>query len=228
MSQQINLYEARLRPRHELLTARNLMASLGVVLVLVAVSSWWVRVEADQASAELVKVQVEVKTAQETMVALTKSVNERKVSPLLQHELDAAKAMLEARREMVDYLSSGRLGSDAGFSGLMYGFARVAQSDLWLTGFSASRGGQEIEIRGSVLDSARLPGYVQRLSSEPVFQGRRFAALDMTRVDPAEKKGPAGSAQGRSSTEVPRIEFVLRSENVGESVASGATVGKAK
>ena len=48
MSQQINLYEERLRPRRELATGRNL--GLGVLAVLVVMSAlvFWTRLEAEQ------------------------------------------------------------------------------------------------------------------------------------------------------------------------------------
>jgi hypothetical protein len=89
-------------------------------------------------------------------------------------------------REVIEVLDSGMLGNTDGFSGLMTGFARQSQTDLWLTGFRVTGNG-EIEIQGRLLDPAKLPVYVQRLSSEPVFQGRHFAALEMRGVDPEEQ-----------------------------------------
>jgi hypothetical protein len=221
VSQQINLYEPRLRPRHELFTGRNVAVALGVLLTLMVALSWFARVEADRASAELAKAQADVRGALERVAALTKSLGERKISPALQGEIDVARTMLATRSEAMDYLDSGRLGSNTGFSGVMRGFSRVAQNDLWLTGFSVSQGGLVFEIRGSMLDSVQLPGYVQQLSAEPAFHGRRFAALEMKRVDPVET--PPGSVADRSAAgTVPgpkrsRVDFVLRSEQASES-----------
>jgi hypothetical protein len=221
VSQQINLYETRLRPRHELFTGRNVAVALGVLLTLMVALSGFARVEADRASAELAKAQVDVRSSLERIAVLTKSLGERKISPALQGELDAARTMLATRSEAMDYLDSGRLGSNAGFSGVMRGFSRVAQNDLWLTGFSLSQGGLAFEIRGSMLDSTQLPGYVQHLSTEPAFHGRRFAALEMKRVDPAE--APPGSVVERTIAGAlpepgrPRVDFVLRSEQANES-----------
>lgn len=226
MSQQINLYEERLRPRREFETGRNLSLSFALLLVLVLVVAVSGRIAADKAVAALAGVQSEVVRAQEQMTQLSKKVSERKISSALQDELDAARSLFAARSEIVDYLDSGQLGSNAGFAGLMLGFSRVAQSDLWLTGFSVRRGGQEIEIRGSLLDASKLPGYVQRLSAEPVFQGRRFAALEMKRVEPTEGRNEAGRPVEGATTGggVPRTEFVLRSENVRDlAVAGGKT-----
>jgi hypothetical protein len=51
VSQQINLYEARLRPRHELATGRNLGIGVLALLVLTTTLSLWVRSEANRKSA---------------------------------------------------------------------------------------------------------------------------------------------------------------------------------
>ena len=115
----------------------------------------------------------------------------------------------------------------------MAGFARQTQPDLWLTGFAVTDGGEGIEIRGRLLDPAKLPVYMQRLRSEPVFAGRRFAALEMKGVDPVEPKdvavnSPAAAGESLSVPELklPRfVEFVLRSEKmIGADTAQDAGV----
>lgn len=136
-------------------------------------------------------------------------------------------ALLAARQEVMDVLDSGKAGSSSGFSGFMVGFARQIQADLWLTGFSISAGGEEIEIRGRLLDPAKLPGYVQRLSGEPVFHGRRFAALDMHSVEPVTPVPEVAGAAAPPLREavMPRfVEFVLRSAHGGEAAGPVAVV----
>ncbi|SDI19221.1 hypothetical protein [Propionivibrio dicarboxylicus] len=226
MSQQINLYESRLRPRELLLNGRRLAAAF--VSVLLLGSGWAVaaRHQADQASAELVQVQSVLKDVQSKHDALYKQVMERKLSDALQNELDKMRAMLSVREEVVVMLDSGRLGNTAGFSELFRGFARNTTNDWWLTRFAVDLGGQEIEIVGKVLDAGKLPNYVQRLSGDSAFQGRRFAALTMSSVDPSEAKpeDAAGADKSKDKPEfrLPRhIEFVLRTENAGDSAKSG-------
>ena len=95
-------------------------------------------------------------------------------------------------------------------------FARQARDDLWLTGFQISQGGEAIEIRGRLFEPSRLADYVQRLNGVAVFQGRRFAALDMQHVTPDEKPGEstakAEKAAASSDTARPVVEFTLRSQ----------------
>ena len=226
MSQQINLYVARLRPRHELATARNLGLCALVLLMLMTALSLRVSFDAKEKNQAASASQKLLADEQEKLASLSKMVAQREVSSALKSELEMAKTMLSARKEALDVLESGKVGNALGFSAFMSGFARQAQADLWLTGFSVSAGGEEIEIRGRLLDPAKLPGYVQHLSAEPVFQGRRFAALEMRGVDPDEQKPDQPGAPKTVDTgsvpitaKLPRFaEFVLRSDNQREGV----------
>ena len=231
MSQQINLYEDRLRPRYDLVTARNLGVATLFVLAAMSLSVLWVRQEAADAVEAAAKVQKQVAEEQQKLTALSKLVAQRTVSPALAAEIDAARTQLTARTEVVEVLDSGRLGNTSGFSTYLSGFARLAQNDLWLTGFQVAAGGEAIEIRGRMLDPARLPAYVQRLSSEAAFKGRRFAALDMLGVEAEEPKTdgrllrPAVSPPG--ALLLPRyVEFTLRSEGFAASASGVPSGGK--
>lgn len=228
MSQQINLYEPRLRPRHELATGRNVGVVTLLLVVLMTALAVWTGTGAARRESEAAALQKQLVGEQERLAATVKVLAERKVSPALAAELDAAKAQLAARQEVTAVLDSGRFGNTEGFAAVMTGFARQTRADLWLTGFRVTMGGDEIEIRGRALDPATLPLYMQSLSGEPVFQGRRFAALEMQDVEPEEvpRDNPAGAAQAANVEAAPVqrlprfVEFVLRSENVGTPTAS--------
>jgi len=226
VSQQINLYEDRLRPRLELATGRNLGVFALILLAVMTGWSLWESAEANRKSEAAAASLSEVLAAQEKMKALTQVVAQRKVSPALAAEVENAKVMIAARKDVIEVLDSGALGRTSGFSAFMTGFARLTQSDLWLTAFVITSGGDEIEIRGRMLDASRLPDYVQRLNSVPVFQGRRFAALEMRRVTPdelPEARAAVAATIDRdeavetqiSPRQVPFVEFLLRSENAG-------------
>ena len=230
MSQQINLYEARLRPVREWATGRRLVIAGTCALVLCIAGVLAVRGLASEREQALAQAQAALKAEQEQLAQLTSQLAERKLPPALQGELEQARALLGARREVLGVLDSGALGSTQGFAPVFVGFSRLASADLWLTGFSVSHGGADIEIRGRMFDAARLPAYVQRLSAEPAFQGRRFAALTLQRQTP-EAEATAGSAAvpvptGAATVPVatgPRfVDFVLRSERGGAETKEGA------
>ena len=234
MSQQINLYEDRLRPRLAIATGRNLGIAALVLLVVMAGWSLWEKREADRQAAAAEASLKEVGEAQERMRTLTQAVAQRKVSPELAAQIEDAKAMIGARDEVLKALDAGALGRTGGFSSFMFGFAQLAQPDLWLTGFRIAAGGDQIEIRGRLLDPARLPDYVQKLNAVPVFQGRRFAALEMQRVTPEVPNDVPGGAAGQPAIDKapalrqqPYVEFQLRSEMPGTGEAAPQAKGGA-
>lgn len=218
MSQQINLYQEHLRPNREVLTGRRLSVALLVVVAVLVVFGVVERTAAERSVAALQTVQGELKASQEALAAQSKTLAERQVSAALKAELEGAKAQLASRQAVMALLDSGQLGNRTGFSAVLSGFSRLASDNLWLTAFAVSLGGQEIEIRGRLLDSSKLPAYVQRLGSEAAFAGRRFATLDMQRSDESGAlAGDAKPVNAAAGPAAPRyIEFVLRSENAGD------------
>ena len=229
MSQQINLYEARLRPSREWLNGRRLLLAAALLLALLVLTGIWARLGAERVEAELAGVRGEVAASQQQLAAIASKHAALQVSAVRQAELDSARAQLASRQAAMALLDSGRLGNSSGFSALMTGFSHLAANDLWLTAFSVTAGGQEIEIRGRLLAAGSLPAYVQRLGEEPAFAGRHFAALEMQR--PAAAPGSSDAATGAGARPAgegavadPRvIEFVLRSEKGG---AEAAAAGK--
>lgn len=228
MTQQINLYDDRLRPRRDVATSRNLGISTAILFVLLSAFAAYARISADQQTAALTAVQAEVRAEQERVAALAKTVAERQVTPALASDVVKSRSLLQARQEVMDVLVSGRVGNAEGFSGVMFGFARQAQADVWLTGFFITGGGEEIEIRGRLLDPVKLPLYVQRLSAEQVFHGRRFATLDMRSVEPETLKVDGAAVTPVAALAPPPryVEFVLRSAHALSVVKdAGATTG---
>ena len=219
MSQQINLYEARLRPRHELLTGRNLGVAALLLLLLVTGVSLWARDQAERKTRAADALQVQVTGTQNQLIELETAATQRQTDPALVAEIAIAKKLLGARQEVLTLLDSGALGNSVGFSPVMIGFARQTQADLWLTGFMLSAGGDNVEIHGRLLDPARLPSYVQHLSREPVFQGRRFAALEMN-IGTAEKRPDLGGAAA--------VAGIVELGGSGSPDAAAASAGAAK
>jgi Tfp pilus assembly protein PilN len=231
MSQQINLYEERLRPRHELLTARNLVVLALIVLAVAVGLAIWAKERADQKSGEAGRLQAQLSEQEEQLAVLAKAVSEQRVSLALVTELNDARDVLATRTAVVEQLESGQQGNATGFSEIFAGFARqaLASSKLWLTGFSVARGGETIDIYGRTHDASVLPAYVQRLRSEPAFAGRRFSGLEMLDRDIKSESAASGKAGSRENLAAPPrfVEFTLRAEGaVDGPKAAGASEGR--
>lgn len=209
MSQQLNLLDASLRPRREWLTLVNLAIAVVAALLLLGAAAGlgWMR-EAEQ-RARSRGVEADMKRSQEALMLLAGEQSRRHSDPALEASLADAKRLLAGKLDVMAALERGGLGERSGFARYLQGFARQTLDGVWLTGFDLAAGGRSLEIRGRMRQEALLPLYVQQLNQEPVFQGRRFAALDMHRPD-AEKA--AGNRAGETAATSPHIEFVLAGE----------------
>lgn len=230
MSQQINLYEPRLRPLNDWAVSRKVgpaaLVVLGVLSLIAGLAVW----DARSKTASAVQLQKQQTELQTQLAALNRAAELRKASPALAAELEGARAALAIKVETMAKLESGNFLGEPKYAGFMKAFARQAGRDLWLTGFSIWSGDGEIEIRGRVLDPTHLPAYVQGLSAEPAFQGRRFFAFDMKEIDREAPEGVPASAVvppppnlGAPDAGPSRfVEFVLRSEHTAPVDAASA------
>ena len=212
MSQQINLILPELRPRFDWL-ALPVVAGVAIALLLLVVtvgaignmSSRALRDRDSEMSQSLALLQQQVQT-------LGQSVALRKENPALAQELEVQQLAVEQRREVVKVISQGKADEASSYSVLMEGFGRQVKDGVWLTAFGFQ--GQAIEIRGRLTDSSLLPAYIAKLNDEPSFSGRKFAALDMKAVDPAQEKSPAGQTSGGDKPKLGQrfVEFALTTE----------------
>ncbi len=193
MSAQINLYHPRFLKQREFLTLHNVVLAAVTTYGVLALIGGWAWQTANAKSESAAAAEAQLKLTKEQVDAATKAAMARKPSPQLAAELESAESMLRRREEIARLLESGAIGSTGGFSDYMRGFARQAQEGLWLTGFSIGSGGNDMEVRGRMLNPATLPEYIRRLGAEKAFQGRNFAALSMNRGEQTSGAGPAAT-----------------------------------
>ena len=211
MSAQINLYHPRFLKQRDPLTLGNVALAAAVLYALLAAAGGWAWQDAATRKEAALAAESQLKAVKQQVDAATQAAAVRKPSPQLSAEADSAEGLLRRRDEIARLLESGAIGSTGGFSDYLRGFARQAPEGLWLTGFTIGAGGNDMEIRGSMLNPAALPDYIRRLGTEKVFQGRNFAALTMNRADAAPAIRPAGQgvAVAPAPVVVPPIDFVL-------------------
>jgi len=212
MSQQINLFNPTLRKQRARLNSNNLgLAVAGALVLLIAVTVFagW---QADKLNAQAQALDAQLKSEQARLAALSHQVAELKPNAKTAAELAQAEGLLAARKEVISVLRAGVIGKTEGYSENMRAFARQSVSGLWLTGFTISGGGNDIEIHGRTLNAELVPTYIRRLNAEKVFNGRGFAALDMKRVVEETAK-PVAETPSKAMPPAlpPYIEFSLSS-----------------
>lgn len=208
MSQQINLFNPVFLQQKKIFSARTMAAALLVLFAgLGALNAYGnMRVQALQREADAGAAQLAQKQARLDNVG--KEFVPRQKSAAVDAELVEAERQLAALRDVSNVLARGELGNTQGFAEYFRAFARQHADGLWLTGLSISGAGLDIAVRGRALDPQRVPGYLNRLTLEPVMRGKAFGSLQIS-------QGAAGSRVDESGKSVPLaapyVEFSLLS-----------------
>lgn len=205
MAQQINLLSPAFQRPRDWLTLRavagSVLGAVGLLLLLGAWLAWpWAPGQHDpsdgadgglpQAQAQVAELKVRLADRRRAMDTEMRRVREVE---------QAIARVQQALRPAED-------GDEAPYSAYFEALAHQAHASLWITGFSVSADGRQLELRGQALDAAVLPDYLGRLNAEPLFKGRRFDHLTLGNT---QAEGPDPSAAATTA-------FVLRTGGVVE------------
>lgn len=183
--QQINLLNPELRERRDWLRLPLLAILCGLVVVGEGGAYGYYAYQRQQLAASDGALEQELKKLQANVKALESTVSGRKPNPALMQELETARAALIPREAALDKLKQA---TSEGFSESLRGLSRQTSGGVWLTEFALR--GQDLTLRGRLLDPVLLPSYIARLNAEPAFRGRQFASLEMKSVVPDDSKQP--------------------------------------
>lgn len=211
MSQQINLLLPELRPRFDWLALPVVTAAGGGGLLLALILAVVATFQTNELASRDVQVKAQVSALQQQVASVGKVLADRHGDEVLAKRLTALHEGIDQRREVLGVLKGGGIDQGQGFSEVMQGFSRQLVNGVWLVGFTLAD--RDIEIRGRLLDPSLLPTYVAKLNAESGFAGRRFAALEMKRVEPnPAQPGPGVPASAvPAEPSMPYTEFALRS-----------------
>jgi cell division protein FtsB len=210
MSQQINLLLPALRPRFDWLALPVVAGAALAGFALMAILAVLGVSQAASLKAREADIASQLRAAQQQMQSLAQSIAARQGDNTLEQQIEAARLGIAQRQEVIAVIAQGDVTKGNAYSGLVQGFSRQIVEGVWLTGFRFAD--KDIEIRGRLLNPALLPTYINRLNDEPAFSGRRFGALDMKGVEPAEVKPGEPPATVKASPSY--TEFALRTELV--------------
>jgi len=187
MQQQINLYLKIDRQRVDRFNVNSVLLGVAALVMLLAVAcasigfdNHSLQQQLLQRQAELESLKKDVNTSRETL---------RQLSDV--RELDEAIIRLERDAQMkhriIDKLSAMPEESNSGFSGLLAALGKTLVSGMWFTAIHFDDGGENVALKGESRTPDLLPAYLQQLSEQPAFSGRRFSVLRMQQHQDAEK-----------------------------------------
>lgn len=203
MSQQINLYNPLLLKQKKIFSARTMAQALGLIALGLTAVYGYARYQVANLQTETERADKRHEAVQARLARISQQFGPRQKSAELEASIKRVEGELLALAEVQAALKQGGLVSASGFSPYLLALARQAVEGVWLTEFSAS--GSEMAISGRTLKPGLVPDYIQRLSSEQVMQGRKFAMLEMRKPAALMEK------DGKPSVAPRYIEFTLQS-----------------
>jgi Tfp pilus assembly protein PilN len=208
VSQQINLFNPVFLQQKKIFSARTMGAALLLLVVGVAALQLYgkMRVQALQKQADAGAAQLATKQAR--LAGVAAEFVPRQKSAAVEAELAEAEGQLAALRDVSGVLARGELGNTQGYAEYFRALARQHVDGLWLTGVSIAGAGADIAVRGRALDPQRVPGYLNRLTTEPVLRGKAFGSLSISQGAAGNRPDEAGKS---AATAAPYVEFSLQS-----------------
>lgn len=204
--QQVNLFNPAFLPQKKVLSASMMGLSLLVLAAGIAALGVSLRARTAQMQAEADAGAAQLARKQARLASVNVEFAPRRKSPELDAQILEAQAQLAALRDVSGVLQRSELGDTNGFAGYFRAFARQSVPGLWLTGVSIA--GNNIGIKGRTTDPAMVPGYINRLTQEPLLQGKTFASLQIGQAEAVQVQGADGKPV---RTQPPYVEFSLQS-----------------
>jgi hypothetical protein len=212
MSQQINLFNPAFQHQTTRFSAAAMAAASGaLVLGLVGMVAWGqLRLAQLQGEADTVTRRLE--GAHKRLAGVEAEFKPRANDPAMSAQLAEAEQQHAALRHVAQVIERGELGNTQGYAEYFRAMARQSADGLWLTAVSVGGAGRDIGVQGRALDPAMVPGFLSRLRSEPVLQGKAIGSLQIGEAQALKQAGPDGK---ESSVAAPYVEFSLQSVPAG-------------
>ena len=206
--QQINLFNPAFQPQKQVLSSATIALAVGAVVAGVAILAVIGRMETAELRRQAASGASHLEKSQARLASANREFIPRQKDATLEAQIAEASTQLAAMRHISGALSRGELGDTGGFAGYFKALARQSVQGLWLTGVTVGAGGAQIGIKGRTVDPAMVPGYLNRLTHEPLMQGKSFASLQIGEAAPLQVQDADGKPATRPA---PYIEFSLQS-----------------
>jgi len=188
MTQQINLFDARFRPRKSHFSALTMgFAVLAVAVLTLAIRELYAY-QTRTLEATLAQTDKRAAELREQATRFAREFGDAGRASALADELARLEEQLRVRRALLEAIHGGAAGSAEGFSPYLTALARQAMQGVWLTGIQIGSGSGDLVLKGRVLQGELVPAYIERLNREPLFKGREVRELRLAAKDEAGKR----------------------------------------
>lgn len=184
--QQINLYQDRFRPKILWISTVQVAAALLVVIAAGAIWSFLLHNEFEQARRTNQEVKVERDRVTAELAVANANLTKRLEDHRLDREIETTARQISARKKVLNFVEANRFGSGEGFSDYLAALSRLHADDVWLKQIRFAE--NFMQIKGSALNAAEVPGYFDRFGEEEIFQGSRFDLFQLSRSSESDWK----------------------------------------
>jgi hypothetical protein len=209
---QINLYQAEFRPVRPVLSTQSLLLGAAAFAAGLAALHAWDRWELHRLRTEADLV---VQRAEGLEQKLAQSATPpRQADPAVLAEIASLEARVKALQRAQELVTSGALGSDAGYAARFIALTQAKVPGAWLTRIEVTQGGKVMNLEGRALkgeDAARL---IHALGRQPTLSGLAYAKLNVQPAK-AEEKAADKTTPAATDKDPGYLEFSLSAE-VGE------------
>jgi len=185
IAQQINFYQDRFRVKLLWISALQVTAALLLVIAAGAIWSFLLHTDFEQARRSNLEIKIERDRLTELAVA-NADLSKRLEGHRLDREIETTARQISARKRVLNFVDANRFGSGEGFSDYLVALSHLHVDDIWLNQIRLAE--DFVQIKGSALNAAEVPGYFDRFSDENIFQGNRFDMFQLSRASDSDWK----------------------------------------
>lgn len=181
--QQVNLYQPLFRKQEKIFSAKTMMQGGAIIALGMVVFAMYAAWQTRNLMNQVEQIQLQRDAAAKRMEESARNFPERSKDLALEQEVNRLRGLLRTKQQVVARLTDTHEGNTSGYATHLEGLARQRLPQVWLTHVGLSRGGAQIELKGSALQPEQVPQYLQRLSQEAAFSGAEFRHFIMSRPE---------------------------------------------
>lgn len=213
MNQQINLYSPIFRKQEKKFSSVTMLQAAVLLIAGIAVMYGYTTWRTQSLRAHQQAVATQLSTSLARLAEVSAKLPMRRADPRLEREVSDLERRIQAVQMIRNVSGRDLFKGGAGYADTLVALARQSTAGLWLTGITITGASETLVLAGRTQDPQRVPGYLQRLSSERTLAGLKFEIFQITRPE----RTPADAARGTEAVLEPYIEFEVRSKPVEKS-----------
>ncbi|MBF0425537.1 MAG: PilN domain-containing protein [Magnetococcales bacterium] len=188
---QVNLLEARLRPKQEWLSGKPILGLGALSLLTLGALLGTLHWHMGHTRAEFAAISSQEAILKAEVLQLVNNSTDQALDIRLENLMQKLTEKISMNKRLLEFLQGNKLGQLEGFSGHMEELSRHAVPGIWLTAMTFRDGGQEMGFVGKGSSVDLVPRFVESLGRAAHFRDKRFDVLRIWQVD-ATKEGPIG------------------------------------